>query len=94
MDDLQSHLPHLLWEAGEFCREKLAPFGEHEIRKILDSAIHKQQQAKLINIDWEIPEHSYQEWIAKLDSIERPVVQENQTLQRLSQLEELEGLSF
>ena len=53
----------------------LAPFGKHEIREILEGAIHKQQQAKLINIDCDILEHSYQESITKLDSIERSVVQ-------------------
>jgi len=39
MDNLQSYLPHLLWEAGESRGEPLAPFGEHEMREILDSAI-------------------------------------------------------
>jgi hypothetical protein len=91
MDDLQSYLPHLLWEAGESRGETLDPFGEHEMREILDAAIHKQQQEKLLNIDWDILEHSYQESIAKLDSIERSVVRETQTLQRLSQLEKLTG---
>ena len=50
MDDLQSYLPHLLWEAGESCGKELAPFGEHKMREILDGAIHKQQQAKLIRL--------------------------------------------
>ena len=52
MVDLQSYLPHMLWEAGEFLGEKLVPFYEHEeTREIFDGAIPKQQQSRLTNID-------------------------------------------
>ena len=88
MDDFWLYLPHMLWDAGESCGEKRISFSEHEMQENLDGSIHKQQQSKLSNIDWDILENPcHEESAAKLESVEDSILQEHQTLQRLYELE-------
>ena len=57
--------------------KKLFPFDEDAMREILDGTIHKQQQSRLTNIDWDVLENSYQESIAKLEILKGSILQDN-----------------
>lgn len=71
MDGFQSYLPlpHMLREAGKPHGDKLVTFGEHEMKESLYGAIHKQQQSKLSNINWDFLENPCHESVAKLESL-------------------------
>ena len=87
IDDLQSYLPLMLWEAGEKRGHKLKPFDEMELRTILAGALHKLQTAKLINIGWDLQEKEFTTSLATLEGLEFSIREEQKIQQRLANLE-------
>ena len=87
MDDFQSYLPEMLWEAGEQQGKTMEKFNEHEMRELLDGCLHKLHQSKLTQLDWDISAQTYRESISKLESVEQDIIQARDQEDRLSKLE-------
>ena len=51
MEDFQSYIPLMPWEAGARMGEKPVPFTNMEMRTILDGALHHLYQAELVMIE-------------------------------------------
>ena len=91
MDDYQSYLPDMLWEAGEKRGETMRKFNETELRELLDGCLNMSYNTKLINLDWDVQEHPYRESLAKLESVEPEIIQLFQQQKRLDALEAKNG---
>merc|ERR1712214_137906 len=91
IDDYQSYLEDMLWEAGEKRGESMRKFTETELRELLDGCLNMSYNTKLINLDWDVQEHPYKESIAKLESVEPEIIQLFQRQKRLDALEAKTG---
>ena len=80
IDDFQSYLPHMLWEAGAKGNQAPTMFNEQDLREILEGCLNKYHLSKLTHIDWDLSEQSYRESISKLESIEREIINTPVTL--------------
>ena len=74
MDDFQSYIPHMPWEAGELNDMSPAPFTEMEARVILDGALHHLYHQELVKLDWNLFAQPLEETISKLESAEPDIL--------------------
>jgi hypothetical protein len=87
MDDFQSYLPDMLWEAGEKRGDKMDAFPELKMREVLDYNLNRLQQSKLTQLDWDLSEETYRASISKLESVEAEINKEKANEDRLARLE-------
>ena len=69
MDDFQSYIPHMSWEAGEQVAMVPVPFtGVMKAQLVMDGALHHQYHQELVKLDWNIFTQHLEETIPKLES--------------------------
>ena len=83
MDDLQSYIPHMPWEAGKLKDMTPVPFTEMEAQVILDGALHPQYHQELVKLDWNIFAQPLEETISKLESAEPDILLRKELMARL-----------
>ena len=59
MAELQSYLPECLWESGAILGMAPCSFNETEMQEILDSNLAPLQQAKLMDLGWDLYAQPY-----------------------------------
>ena len=88
IDDYQSYLPHMLWEAGaEDGGKEPTKFGKQDLREILEGCLTRFHLSKLTHVDWDISRKPYRESISKLESLEKDIIQAKDQEERLAKLE-------
>jgi len=70
MAELQSYLPECLWERGAILGKAPHSFSETEMQEIMDSNLTLLQQAKLMDLGWDLVyAHPYDTTIDKLENL-------------------------
>lgn len=87
MNDFQSYLLDMLWEAGEKQAKTMTKFNEYEMWRIFDGCFHQLYQSKHTHLNWGILEQTYQESVSKIESVKNNIIQERYQEDRLSKLE-------
>ena len=74
MDNFQSYIPHMPWEAGGLTEMSPVPFTEMDTRVILDRALHHLYHQELVKLDSNIFAQPLEETISKLESTEPDIL--------------------
>ena len=87
IDNLQSYLPLMLWEAGALKGQSPTKFNEQDLCKNLEGSLNKYHISKLTHLDWDVSMKPYRESISKLESVESDIIQTKNQEERLAKLE-------